>query len=174
MDIIDIFVRRCDWVSGEEFLDCIGLCDLWIVQQMSQESSQRNSLFLTPEYGILTGVSSGKAYKEIWPTSAPGAGLRRPSKDAREGAWLGVADLFRRWSRTVKVFIGSVIPSIWGAGRTVDFEEMDDISESSAPSAVRVNSPVVVVEDLFFLGSGGRTFPGSSPLNLLWRRAKSP
>lgn len=56
----------------------------------------------------------------------------------------------------------------------MDFDEMDDISESSAPSAVRENSPEAVEVDLFFLGSGGRTFPGSSSFNLLCRRAKSP
>lgn len=56
----------------------------------------------------------------------------------------------------------------------MDADEIDDTSESSAPSVVRENSPVVVVLDLFFFGSGGRTFPGSSFLRFLCSRTKSP
>lgn len=53
----------------------------------------------------------------------------------------------------------------------MDADETDDMSESSAPSVVREKSPEVVVVDLFFLGSGGRTFPGSSFLSFCvgWR-----
>jgi len=55
----------------------------------------------------------------------------------------------------------------------VEVEERDDASDSSAPSAVRENKPDTVVLVLFFFGSGGRTFPGSSFRSCLCRSAKS-
>lgn len=43
----------------------------------------------------------------------------------------------------------------------VDADDIEDVSES-LPSLEFPSIPTVVALDLFFLGSGGKTFPGSS------------
>lgn len=53
-------------------------------------------------------------------------------------------------------------PGLLTAGfNCVDTEEIEDLSES-LPPPIETISPEAVESDLFFLGIGGRTFPGSS------------
>lgn len=67
----------------------------------------------------------------------------------------------------------SVSPLPWDGGARVEIDEIDEVSES-APSVIRDSKPDAGVSDLFFLGNGGRTLPGSSVLSCLCNLAKSP
>lgn len=55
-----------------------------------------------------------------------------------------------------------------GPGSCVEIEDSEEASSSA------VLNQLVEVDVLFFLGSGGRIFPGSSVRNLLCSFAKSP
>lgn len=77
-----------------------------------------------------------------------------------------VVDSSRRWPRTVRFFIDSLKPPASAGGGMVDMLLTEEASESSSPP-FREKRPVAVVLDLFFLGSGGSTLPGSSILNCL-------
>lgn len=57
-------------------------------------------------------------------------------------------------------------------GNWVETDEIDDVSELFPLLLPRVLGAVEF--DLFFCGSGGRTLPGNSVRNLLYKRAKSP
>lgn len=87
---------------------------------------------------------------------------------------IDVEDLLRRWSTTASLPLEPVTPLPCGAG-IVDWDETDDASDSSLASGnLGERRPPAAVSDLFFLGRGGRTFPGSSVRKRLCRRAKSP
>lgn len=57
--------------------------------------------------------------------------------------------------------------------KLVEAEDIDEASESLPPVMLPIRVDAVEL-DLFFFGSGGSTFPGSSVRSLLYRRLKSP
>ena len=72
---------------------------------------------------------------------------------------------------TTRFFIDSAVP------RSLPIVETEDTEDASLSSPLPItvpSNPVLVELVLFFLGSGGKTFPGSSVASFLCNFAKSP
>lgn len=124
----------------------------------------------------LFAVYAGQFNRVLTADFGLGTGLDAPSVLGRgEDLPIDADDRLRRWSRTVRFLIDSLSPPDSPVGGCiVDTEDCEDASESAAPSVMRPRRLEAAVSDLFFLGTGGSTFPGSSIRNCLCSRVKSP